>query len=251
MDELKDLFLNLDDKEFSELIEGSDIPADKELASRIKKRLDINKKNTNKKHLRFSHILPVAAALCIVIAVAAFLSVRVVKPHIIKPTQPEITTTVAPAPVENPLMVAISNGNDDLVANLLTLPGLISQDALDFALSFADLLSYETIEKIAESVKEAIGSTGLDALLEGALFGDSQKALEELRKRDSMLMTPLEKLAFFFAVAFCDSEVVEEFINRGYDINTTDSRGNTIYAIAEKYGNTENMQYAVSKGITN
>ena len=250
MDELKELFFTLDDEEFAELIESADIPEDKELSEKLKKTLDLpEEKTTRIRFFRPSRIIPVAAVLCIVVAVSVFVSIKHINPHtsIVTPAE---TTTTEPAPVENPLMIAISSGNDDLVANLLTLPGLISQDALDFALSFADMLSYETIEKIAESVNEALGSTGLDSLLEGALFGDSQKALEELRKRDGLLMTPLEKLSFFFAVAFCDSEVVDEFISRGYDINIRDSRGNTIYAIAEKYGNTENMQYAVSKGIT-
>lgn len=254
MDDLKELFLSLDDEEFSVLIENTDAPADKELAENIKARLApvIENNEATVRRFSFTRILPVAAAFCIVIAATLVFALNQPDAPITTTAQTTEPTTVilAPPPEENPLMVAISNGNDDLVANLLTLPGLLSQDTLEFALGFSDLLSYETISKIAESVNNLLGSTGLDTLLECVILGDSEKALEELKKRDAMLMTPFEKLSFFFAVAFCDSEVVDAFVSRGYDIHITDSKGNSIYAIAEKYGNEENMQYAVSMGIT-
>lgn len=253
MDEIKELFLTLDDEEFTRLLQNADTPEDKELSERIKARLELPSENSSpSKSVRLVRFLPFAAAFSVLVAAAIIFSVnRTQKPATtsLQPTAQTTLTTVAP-PEENPLMVAISNGNDDLVAKLLTLPGLISREALEFALGFSDLLSYETISKIAHSVEELLGSTGLDALVEGALFGDSQKALEELEKRETMLMTPLEKLAFFFAVAFCDSDVVDAFVSRGYDIHTTDLQGNSIYSIAKKYGNEDTMKYAVSMGIT-
>ncbi len=254
MNEFKEMFLSLDDEEFTQLIQDTDVPEDKEISQKIKIRLGLpcEEKSSTPKPFRIIRFIPAAAAVALLFVGAIIFSLNRPEVSLTTTLQPttETTVIVAPPPEENPLMVAISSGNDDLVANLLTLPGLISQDALEFALGFSDLLSYETISKIGHSVKDLLGSTGLDALLEGALFGDSEKALAELKKRDSMLMTPLEKLAFFFAVAFCDSEVVDAFISRGYDIHTTDLQGNSIYAIAEKYGNEDTMQYAASMGIT-
>ena len=253
MDDLKELFLTLDDEEFATLIEASDVPADAELSERIKEKLIPGTSGSKIRRFPIIRLLPLAAALCVVFAGALAFSLNRPEAPAATTTAPaseEISLTAAQPPEENPLMLAISSGNDDLVAKLLTLPGLLSQDTLEFALGFSDLLSYETISKIAESVNESLGSTGLDALVEGALFGDSKKALAELQKRDSMLMTPFEKLAFLFAVAFCDSEVVDAFVSRGYDIHTTDLQGNSIYAIAEKYDNNSTMQYALSMGIT-
>ena len=105
------------------------------------------------------------------------------------------------------------------------------------------------ISDIAKSVEDVFGSTGLDPLLESTLIGNSKKALEELKKKDGMLMTPTEKLAFFFSVAFCDSDVVEAFKEKGADIFSTDAAGNNILQIAEKYGNTKNAKYAKEQGI--
>ncbi len=252
MDDLKELFLTLDDEEFSALIDNTDIPEDTELSGRIKERLQLDASPSKARTFSLIKLVPIAAALLIAVTGAIVVSLnRTEVPVTTTAASSTLTTaTVAQPPEENPLMVAISNGNDELVAKLLTLPGLLSQDTLEFALGFSDLLSYETLSRIAHSVEELLGSTGLDALVEGALFGDSEKALAELKKRDSMLMTPFEKLSFFFAVAFCDSEVVDAFVSRGYDIHSTDLQGNSIYAIAKKYGNEDTMQYAVSKGIT-
>lgn len=246
MDEIKILFDTLSQEEAEELLREIEVPSDRELSSQIKKRLGLKEKGRIKLFTT-KFILP-AAALCAVIASAIVFNINSAK----RPettTLPSVSYTQPASPVENPLMVAISSGDEGLIENLLTLPGLISQETLDFAMNFSDILSYRTLHEIALSAKESLGSTGLDALVESALFGDSKRALEELKKREGMLMTPFEKLAFFFAVAFCNSEVVDEFVSKGYDVNTTDRQGNSIYAIAEKYGNEENMQYAVSRGI--
>ncbi len=248
MDEMEMLFSCLDEKEVDELLRNIKSEENPDLAYSIKKRLGIKEsKKTTVIPFPAKRILPVAAAF--ILAVALGVTLGLTRQQV--QTQTTAPTTTQPAPAENPLMVAISTGNDDVIATLLSLPGLISEETLDFALNFSNLLSYDTISEIALSVREKLGSTGLDGLLEGALFGDSQKVLEELKKRDQMLMTPFEKLAFFFTVAFCDSEAVDEFVKCGYDVHEKDSSGNSIYAIAEKYGNTDTMQYALSKGITN
>lgn len=251
MDEMQLFFYSLDEKETQELLKDISEPPVPELSARIKTRIGIETgvKNTNVKAFPLNRILPFAAMFIAVLTCAlVFLAGNNKRPS--ADAQPVSVTTTQQPPAYNPLMLAISTGDDDLITNLLTHPDFISEETLDFALNFSNLLSYETLHKIALSVREALGSTGLDALVESALMGDSGKALEELRKRDSMLMTPFEKLAFFFAVAFCDKEVVDAFVSRGYDINTKDSQGNSIYAIAKKYGNTDTMEYAVSKGIT-
>lgn len=247
MDEMEMLFSCLDEKEVDELLRNIRSEENPDLASSIKSRLGIKEsKKSALIHFPAKKILPVAAAF--ILAVALGVTLGLTRQQV--QTQTTAPTTTQSAPEENPLMTAISAGDDDVIATLLSLPGLISEETLDFALNFSNLLSYDTISKIAVSVREKLGTTGLDGLLEGALFGDSQKVLEELKKRDKMLMTPFEKLAFFFTVAFCDSEAVDEFVNCGYDVNEKDAAGNSIYAIAEKYGNTDTMQYAISKGIT-
>lgn len=248
MDEMQMLFSSLDEGEMEELLSGIEEEVNARISEDIKKRLGIAEKKKSVKAV-IKYILPVAAALCFVVAGAVVFSLNSTKKPEVS-TEPSVVTTETLKPVDNPLMLAISSGDDDLIARLLSLPGLISRETLEFALSFSDLLSYETLHEIALSAKENLGATGLDGLLESSIFGDSARALDELRKRDTMLMTPFERLSFFFAVAFCDSEVVDEYINRGYDINITDSQGNSIYAIAEKYGNEDNMKYAQSKGIT-
>lgn len=250
MDEMEMLFSCLDEKEADGLLKGIEAEENPAFAQSVKNRLGITEsKKARVVSFPVRKILPVAAAFILVVALAVTFGLTRNGVQ----TAPTTTapTTTQPAPTENPLMVAISSGNEELIPKLLSLPGLITQETLDFALNFANLLSYDTLHEIAMSVRENLGTTGLDGLVEAALLGDSQKVLDELKKRDQMLMTPFEKLAFFFAVAFCDSEAVDEFVKCGYDINEKDASGNSIYAIAEKYGNTDTMQYALSKGITN
>ncbi len=250
MDDMDMLFSCIDEKEADELLRNIEAEESPAFAQSVKNRLGINEsKKARVVTFPVKKVLPFAAVFTLVIATAVTLGLN----RELIPTKATTTTGVTatqPAPTENPLMFAISTGNEELIPKLLSLPGLITQETLDFALNFANLLSYDTIHEIALSVRESLGTTGLDSLVESALFGDSQKVLEELKKREQMLMTPFEKLAFFFAVAFCDSEVVDEFVKCGYDVGEKDASGNSIYAIAEKYGNTDNMQYAISKGIT-
>lgn len=252
MDELDMLFASLDENELEELLADIDEPAEDALVYNLKSRLGIpaQKQKKQLKSFPIKRMLPLAAVFTVVIACAVTFFVNSPDLPDSTTTTEALTMTTSPAPMENPLMTAISAGNDELIEKLLNLDGFISQEALGFALNFSSGISYDTLYEIAASVRESLGSTGLDSLLESAIFGDSQKALEELKKRENMLMTPFEKLAFFFSVAFCNSEVVDEFVNKGYDVNTKDSQGNSIYAIAKKYGNDENMHYAVSKGIT-
>ena len=246
MDEFDILFSDIEAEELDSLLENIDTPTNPELAERLKNRLSV--KSGSKRTTRIKFILPLAAAFCVVFACLIAFGVK--NGGFIPHTKPAPTTTTQSPPESNPLMVAISSGNDDIIPELLSLPGLITKETLEFALNLSEQLSYTTIHQIALSVQNKLGTTGLDALLESALLGNSEKAITELRAREKMLMTPFERLAFFFAVAFCDSEVVEEFINRGYDINTKDSLGNSIYAIAVKYGNEDTKQFAVSRGIT-
>lgn len=251
MNELDLFFSDIEEEEMEALLENVTFPQDKELSERVKNNLNLPsaKKKFTLRTLPTGYILTAAALFFVVITTTVlFVINNTPKPQVL----PQTTTAKQEisAPKENPLMVAISSGDEDTISRLLSLPALISQETLDFALNFANLLSYDTLNKIASSVKEKLGSTGLDGLLEGSIFGDSQVVLKELSTREELTMSPFEKLAFFFAVAFCDSEVVDGFVSRGYDINIKDFQGNSIYAIAEKYNNEDNMQYAISKGIT-
>lgn len=247
MDEMEMLFFCPDEQETDLLLKNIEEPENPVLSQAIKNRIGIEEK-AEIKSFPLKKILPFAAMFIIVLGCALTFGTKT----------PLITTTVATTeatttqqpPQTNPLMEAISTGNDDIIPTLLSLPGLITKETLDFALNFTNRLSYNTIHDIAVSVRESLGSTGLDGLVEKALLGDSTGVIQELSLREEMTMSPFEKLAFFFSVAFCDREVVEAFVNRGYDIHATDASGNSIYAIAEKYGNEDTMEYAVSMGIT-
>ena len=118
-----------------------------------------------------------------------------------------------------------------------------TKETLSFALNYVDVISYDSIKQIAEKTLQTFGETGLDGLLESAILGDSEKALKELKKRENMLMTPMEKLAFFFSVAYCDSEVVKAFLDRGYEADMTNAKGYTALDIAEKYGNDATAEF--------
>ncbi len=247
MDDMELLFSCLDEKEAELLLKDIDEPSDKELSLAIKKRIGINEKS-NIKAFPLKTLLPFAAAFIFVLTFAVTFVIKNDSFPAKQPTTLPVTTEQPPE--DNPLMVAISTGNDDIIQKLLSVPGVITKETLDFALNFSNLLSYDTIHEIALSVRDSLGATGLDGLVEAALMGDSQKVITELDNRKEMAMTPFEKLAFFFSVAFCNSETVEKFVNRGYNINMKDSSGNSIYAIAEKYGNESTMNYAISMGIT-
>ncbi len=253
MADFETLLNELDVKEMSELLDGIDVGQDMLLSARIKQKAlpQLTKEDKapevrEKTIPRIFKIIPVAAALIIFIAGAVVAVNEIVSP----PKEPERTTTEVTTTenrgslFDNPLMLAISSGNESLIESLLTNTILLTEDVLSFAIDCADLLSYTVIQEIAKAVEERFGTTGLDSLLESTLLGDSERALKELKERENMLMTPLEKLSFFFSAAFCDSEVISEFIEKGFDISLKDSKGNNIFAIAEKYGNEENVKTA-------
>ena len=246
MDDMEMLFSALDEEEAELLLKDIDVPSDPELSSAIKARLGIEERKIVSFPLK--KLLPFAAVFLLAFALTAGLGIGRRLIPVTEPSSSETTTQMPPE--DNPLMVAISTGDDDIIQKLLSVPGVITKETLDFALNLSNSLSYNTIHQLALKVRDTLGSTGLDALVEGALLGDSQKVITELDTRNEITMTPFEKLAFFFSVAFCDSETVKKFVDMGYDINTKDASGNSIYAIAEKYGNEDTKSYALSMGIT-
>ncbi|MBE6786117.1 MAG: hypothetical protein E7538_07805 [Ruminococcaceae bacterium] len=248
MDELELFFLDLNEEETDLVLKDIAEPCSRELSQKIKARAGVGK-STDIRAFPLIKLLPFAAVFLLVFAatLAAGLKGGLI-PASKEPTTLQATTQQPPE--DNPLMVAISTGDEDIIQKLLSVPGVITKETLDFALNFSNLISYDTLRSIALSVRDSLGSTGLDGLIEGALMGDTDKVVTELSMRDKLTMNPFERLAFFFAVAFCDSEAVESFVERGYDINIKDASGNSIYAIAEKYGNEDTKQYAVSMGIT-
>lgn len=246
MDDMEMLFSALDEEEAELLLKDIDIPSDPELSSTIKSRLGI--KSTKVIRFPAKRLLPFAAAFLAAFALAAGIGIGQRLVPVTQPSSTEATTQLPPE--DNPLMAAISTGDDDIIQKLISVPGVITKETLDFALNLSSSISYNTIHQLALQVRDTLGSTGLDALVEGALMGDSQKVITELDTRSEITMTPFERLAFFFSVAFCDSETVKKFVDMGYDINTKDASGNSIYAIAEKYGNEDTKNYALSMGIT-
>lgn len=114
------------------------------------------------------------------------------------------TTTAPTTQVNNfnPLFSAITAGNEKLIEELIANSLLLSQEVLKFAVESADKISYDSIRRLAEEVRNKYGSTGLDPLLEGAIFGDFQSVEEKLKDKDESEMTPSEKLAWFFITNF-------------------------------------------------
>lgn len=144
----------------------------------------------------------VSLVLVIVVAVIAYDRLSV--PKYVPPT----TQPTTQADSSNPLFSAITAGNEKLIEQLIANSLLISQDVLKFAVEYADKISYDSIRKIAEEVKNKYGSTGLDPILDGAIFGDFKSVEEKLRGKDESEMTPAEKLALFFITTF-SGEVVQ------------------------------------------
>ena len=102
----------------------------------------------------------------------------------------------------NPLFSAISSGNEKLIEQLITNSLLLSQDVLKFAIEYADRISYDSIRHIAEQVRNRYGSTGLDPIIEDAIFGDFQSVRDALENKAESEMTPAEKLAYYFVTTF-------------------------------------------------
>lgn len=251
MADLEKIFQELDAEQLSELLENIDEEQDMLLSQRIKQKAlpELTKEEKapevkEKTIPRMFKIIPVAAALIIFIAGAVVAVNDLVSPAKQPETTTQVTTTQKSGIFNNPLMLAISSGNESLVNSLLSNSILLTQDIVEFAVDCADVLSYTSIQEIAKAVNENLGTTGLDALLESTLLGDSQRALEELKNRENMLMTPVERLSFFFSAAFCDSEVISEFLQKGFDIGLKDASGRSATEIAEKYGNEDNLKTA-------
>lgn len=247
--EFENLFGSLSPQELGELLEKTETSAPeaelKKLRSLSFKKAGL--KEPKKGKIISFKVLALAVCLCAVL-LCTFWGVRnFSKPDTV--SQPETTDRTVSAGENNPLMLAISKGDEGLIEKLLKSKTLVNRDVLNYAVNCTSFLSYTVINEIAKAVESAFGSTGLDPLLESTLIGNSQKALEELQKKDKMLMTPTERLAFFFSVAFCNSDVVKAFCEKGADISSTDAAGNSVLQIAQKYGNTQNADYARQQGI--
>lgn len=255
MDELEMIFSDLSVEEMSQALENIDEAEDAELSQRIKQRVFREiapaaavKKKSSLKSLKY---LPMAAAF-VAVVIGAVIAVN----ELSVPSYEDTTTTAAETTQKssfsmsgenNPLMLAISSGNEGLVSTLIKNSAFITKDVLSFAIDCVDFLSYGIIRDIAQALYDKLGTTGLDALVESTLLGDSERALAELEKREKLLMTPSEKLAYYFSVAFCDSEVIEKFFDGGYSETEKDSAGDTPVEIAKKYGNEENFSIAAGK----
>ncbi len=242
------IFSSLSEEELGELLENVEVSCDKKDEKKIRalafEKAGLEEK---KKKGKIFYLRAFAAAACLcAVALCAVLGVRTLS----KPDAAvETTTQSASSSAENPLMLAISNGDEGLIETLLKSGVFVSRDVLKYAVDCTSFLSYNVISDIAKAVESIFGSTGLDPLLESTLTGNSKRALKELKKREGILMTPSERLAFFFSVAFCDSDVVEAFSEKGISLDSTDAAGNNILQIAEKYGNSENEQFAREHGI--
>ena len=156
----------------------------------------VNRKRKRVGRVRKTFVAMVAFMAVIVVAVVAYNKLSV--PKYVPPTTQPTTQTSS----FNPLRDAISAGNQKLIEELITNSLLLSQDVLKFAVESADKISYDSIRRIAEEVKNKYGSTGLDPILEGAIFGDFQSVEEKLKNKDESEMTPAEKLALFFITTF-------------------------------------------------
>lgn len=252
MDEMDLIFAELDERQMSFLLENEEIQPDEEISSRIKERVMAELFGEEKgkiKKFPVRNLVAVAAAIIAVISSAVAIAMYY---EPVDSNLPILTTTALSEEtteereILTPIMLAISEGNESLIETLLKNAVYLTKETLSFALKYADNISYESIRKIAEETVKTVGETGIDGLLESTILGDSKRALEELKKRENMLMTPMEKLAFFFSVAFCDSEVVNEFLSRGYEADMTNAKGDTTLEIAEKYGNNATAEFLKS-----
>ena len=137
--------------------------------------------------------------LVAVIAVGIIAFDRLSVPKYEPPTTTQTTTQAEPF---NPLLSAIRAGNEKLIEELITNSLLITDEVLKFAIQYADKISYDSIRHIAEEVRNKYGSTGLEPILESAIFGDFKEVEEKLRNKDESELTAAEKLALFFAETF-------------------------------------------------
>lgn len=242
-------FAQLDPQEMGELLEKYDVAANEKEVERIKEKAfeKAGLSRPKAKVLTLRRLVALAAGLCIVVA-AAILGIALTesKPQTIQTTA-AVQTTVGNA---NPLLTAISKGDDSVIGSLLQSGAFLNRDTLSYALDFTSLLSYNSISDIARAVKEKYGTTGLDPLVENALLGNSELVIAELEKK-STLSGLSDRLAYFFSAAFCSSDVLRLFNQKGMDIDETDAAGDTVYEIAKKYGNEDNQSYALEMSADN
>lgn len=151
------------------------------------------------------HFGRVLKTLVAMVTLVLVITVGVIAFDKINTARQEATTTTQPttqAQSNNHLLSAILSGNDKLIEQLIANSLLLSQDVLKFAVESADKISYDSLRRMAEEVRNKYGSTGLDPILEGAIFGDFQSVADKLKDKDESEMTPAEKLAYFFMTNF-------------------------------------------------
>ena len=245
-------FAELNVEDMSKLIEKYDPKADEKQLSAIKDRAfeKAGLEKEKKKTVHFVRIAVSAAAVCLVVLAAVFTVGKAKDKPQITPTESTVASASAPNTDTNPLLAAIAKGDDSLIASLLNNSGLVSEDALSYAMQYRNLLSYHSISEIAKAVKDKFGTTGLDPLVENAVLGNSDEVISLLNQRES-LEGLNDRIAYFFSAAFCSSDTLRLFNEKGIDVKTTDVNGASVYEIAEKYGNEENQNYALSMGAEN
>ena len=236
MSELEIMFSQLEAEQISELVESVDVPVDPLFSDRIREKAGLKKK---------ARIIPVnfakyaVAAACFIISLTCVYLLISDTPIIKQEPVTEPQTTENSDAYEFSLVKAIVAGDDSLIGALISDATTISAEVMNIAVEYSELLTYECLQDIGEAVYRELGTTGLDSLTESTLLGDSRRALEELKKRENLLMTPMEKLSFFFSVAFCDSEVVEYFLSHGYGTDLTNEKGENLFEIARENHNDE------------
>lgn len=253
-----DFFGQLDEAQMSELIEKYDTDINEKIKLSVKEKAfekaDLEQPETNivKMNSGFSRAAKrfFTAAACICVVLVSVAVGMAIKNNFTEPSVTTSESTSAKTDMNNPLMLAISKGDDKMVDSLLNNNIFLSSDVLSYAIDCISFLSYSTIGDIARAVYDTFGTTGLDPLVEKTLLGDSRGAIAELSKKDSAVQSYTDKLAFFFSVVFCDSETVDSFIQKGADINSRDAAGNSVHQLAVKYDNEENKAYAEAHGVS-
>ncbi len=157
----------------------------------------------NKKSGGFRRAVKTLVAMVILLAVITVGIIafdRLSVPEYVPPTTK--ATTQATTEPFNPLLSAITEGNEKLVEELIENSLLLTDEVLRFAVESADKISYDSIRRIAEEVRSKYGSTGLDPILDSAIFGDFKSVEERIKNKDESELTSAEKLAKFFYETF-------------------------------------------------
>ena len=96
------------------------------------------------------------------------------------------------------------------------------------------------MQKVAKDVMALEGKTGLKPINEAIILGNSKKAAEYISKEKE-----LDPKTVGFAFAYGDSVVLDAIYKKGFDINTTDTIGNSLLGIAASTGNMEALKRLV------